>query len=112
MPTAYLDWNASAPVRPEAAAAMARALVEAGNPSSVYNAGRAARAMIERLRSLPLLTGYRGRPAADLDQIADALVRLGNLAVSAGSRLRELDVNPLFVAQGRIAAADARATLG
>lgn len=72
----------------------------------------AARAMIERLRSLPLLTGYRGRPAADLDQIADALVRLGNLAVSAGSRLRELDVNPLFVAQGRIAAADARATLG
>lgn len=72
----------------------------------------AARAMIERLRSLPLLTGYRGRPAADLDQIADALVRLGNLAVSAGSRLRELDINPLFVAQGRIAAADARATLG
>ena len=72
----------------------------------------AARAMIERLRSLPLLTGYRGRPAADLDQIADALVRLGDLAVAAGPRLRELDVNPLFVAQGRIAAADARATLG
>jgi cysteine desulfurase len=50
MPTAYLDWNASAPVRPEAAAAMARALVEAGNPSSVHNAGRAARAMIEKAR--------------------------------------------------------------
>lgn len=50
MPTAYLDWNASAPVRPEAAAAMARALVEAGNPSSVHNAGRAARALIEKAR--------------------------------------------------------------
>ena len=70
-----------------------------------------ARAMLGRLRSLPLLTGYRGREPADLDVIADAIVRLGQLAVSADGRVQELDINPLFVAGKRIAAADARATL-
>lgn len=66
--------------------------------------------MIQRLRSLPLLTGYRGRPPANLDAIADALVRLGALAAGS-SRVLELDINPLFIAGDRIAAADARATL-
>ena len=47
---AYLDWNATAPVRPEVAAAMAEALAECGNPSSVHRWGRAARAAIERAR--------------------------------------------------------------
>ena len=70
-----------------------------------------ARAMVERLRCLPLLTGYRGRPKADLDRIADVLVRLGQMAAAEGSRLRELDINPLFIAGDRVAAADARATL-
>ena len=70
-----------------------------------------ARAMLGRLRCLPLLTGYRGRPAADLDAIADTLVRLGALAADASARLSELDINPLFIAGHRIAAADARATL-
>ena len=70
-----------------------------------------ARTMLARLRSLPLLTGYRGRPPADLDRIADVLVRLGELAAATGSRVQELDINPLFIAGDRIAAADARATL-
>lgn len=69
----------------------------------------AARAMLDGLRSRALLTGFRGRPPADLDAIADVLVRLGSLA--AHGRVRELDINPLFVAGDRIAAADARATL-
>lgn len=70
-----------------------------------------ARRMLDALKSRPLLAGYRGRPPADLDAIADALVRLGALAAACGGRLRELDINPLFIAGGRIAAADARATL-
>ena len=70
----------------------------------------AALAMLHKLRSLPLLTGYRGRAPADLDAIADVIVRLGALA-ARGERLRELDINPLFIAGNRIAAADARATL-
>ena len=48
---AYLDYNATAPVRPEAAAAVAEALGRVGNPSSVHGAGRAARASVEQARA-------------------------------------------------------------
>jgi len=47
---AYLDWNATAPLRPEARAAMIAAL-EAANASSVHAEGRAARALIEKARA-------------------------------------------------------------
>lgn len=47
----YLDWNATAPLRPEARAAMAAAMDVVGNPSSVHAEGRAARAVIERARA-------------------------------------------------------------
>src|ERR1700731_345131 len=46
----YLDWNATAPLRPEAAAAVAAALARCGNPSSVHRWGRAARQSVERAR--------------------------------------------------------------
>lgn len=46
----YLDYNASAPLRPEARAAMLAALDVAGNPSSVHAEGRAARAIVETAR--------------------------------------------------------------
>jgi cysteine desulfurase len=49
--TAYLDWNATAPVRPEVAAAMAEALARCGNPSSVHRFGRAARHALEAARA-------------------------------------------------------------
>ena len=39
------------------------------------------------------------------------MVRLGTLAVASQGRLRELDINPLFVAGDKIVAADARALL-
>ncbi|WP_336489673.1 cysteine desulfurase family protein [Methylobacterium nigriterrae] len=47
---AYLDHNATSPVRPEVAAAVARALALPGNPSSVHQEGRAARAALEAAR--------------------------------------------------------------
>ena len=46
----YLDWNATAPLRPQAAAAMSEALRRWGNPSSVHRRGRAARHIVERAR--------------------------------------------------------------
>ncbi len=46
----YLDWNATAPLRPEAASAIADALALGGNPSSVHRRGRAARQLVERSR--------------------------------------------------------------
>src|SRR6202165_2974870 len=50
MARAYLDWNATAPLRPQARAAMIAACELTGNPSSVHAEGRAARALIERAR--------------------------------------------------------------
>lgn len=47
---AYLDWNATAPLRQEARAAMAAALDVVGNPSSVHAEGRLARRLIEEAR--------------------------------------------------------------
>jgi cysteine desulfurase len=47
----YLDWNASAPLRPEARAAMLAAMDVVGNPSSVHSEGRAAKAILERARA-------------------------------------------------------------
>ena len=46
----YLDWNATAPLRPEARAAMVAAWEVAGNPSSVHAEGRAAKMLVERAR--------------------------------------------------------------
>lgn len=50
MSPVYLDYNASALVRPEVQAAMAKALADNGNPSAVHAAGRRARARVETAR--------------------------------------------------------------
>ncbi len=47
----YLDYNATAPIRPEAVEAMTRAFAVGGNPSSVHAAGRSARAIVEHARN-------------------------------------------------------------
>lgn len=47
---AYLDWNATTPLRPEARAALEAHWDVAGNPSSVHAEGRAARALVEDAR--------------------------------------------------------------
>lgn len=54
----YLDWNATAPLRPEAREAMVAALDVVGNPSSVHTEGRIARRLIEDAReNVAALTG-------------------------------------------------------
>ena len=47
----YLDYNATAPLRAEARAAMIGAMDLVGNPSSVHAEGRAAKGVIERARA-------------------------------------------------------------
>src|SRR5690606_25901546 len=56
----YLDWNATAPLLPEARAAIERALDVHGNPSSVHAEGRRARAIVETAREqVAALVGAR-----------------------------------------------------
>ena len=50
MSRVYLDWNATAPLRAEAKAALLGAMEIVGNPSSVHAEGRAAKALRERAR--------------------------------------------------------------
>lgn len=58
----YLDYNATAKIRPEAEAGVLAALRVGGNPSSVHAAGRAARALIEEARdAVGALVGARAQ---------------------------------------------------
>jgi acetate---CoA ligase (ADP-forming) len=60
--------------------------------------GRAdAMAMIDELRGAALLKGARGRAPADVDALADTIVRLAALAEAHRQSLRALDINPLLV---------------
>jgi cysteine desulfurase len=56
----YLDWNATAPLHPEARGAMAAASDLAGNPSSVHAEGRKARRLVEDARAV--IAGAIGAP--------------------------------------------------
>src|SRR5499426_4705209 len=59
---AYLDWNATAPLRPQARDAMVAALDAIGNPSSVHAEGREARGIVEAARErVALLVGAEPR---------------------------------------------------
>jgi acyl-CoA synthetase (NDP forming) len=56
-----------------------------------------AREMLSRLAGAPLLGPFRGRPPADIDALADLMVRLGRLASDHADAIREIDLNPVLV---------------
>jgi acetyltransferase len=57
-----------------------------------------ARRMIRSIKGYELLTGFRGRPRADIEEIERLLVGLSQLVVD-NPEIKELDINPLFVHQ-------------
>ncbi|MBW2429479.1 MAG: acetate--CoA ligase family protein [Deltaproteobacteria bacterium] len=63
-------------------------------------------ALIGRLKTQKLLNGFRGFPAVDRDALANILVRLGDLGV-AFDQIKEIDINPLIVHEGKPIAVDA-----
>jgi acetate---CoA ligase (ADP-forming) len=67
----------------------------------------AALAAVRRLRIAPVLAGSRGRPAADLEAIADVITGLSRLACDLGDALDALDINPLICGPAGAIAADA-----
>jgi acetate---CoA ligase (ADP-forming) len=54
-----------------------------------------ARHMIENIKGIKLLRGYRGEPPLDIDAIAEALGRLSQL-VTDFPDIEEMDINPLI----------------
>ena len=51
---------------------------------------------LDRLKGSPLLHGYRGSPALDVEALAQAVSNLG-LLVQQSPRIREIDLNPVVV---------------
>jgi acyl-CoA synthetase (NDP forming) len=70
-----------------------------------------ARRMIDEVRGAALLRGVRRRPKGDVRALAEAIVRVGRLALEQADRLAELDVNPLVVKPKGVIALDALAVL-
>src|SRR5260370_32323251 len=62
MSNAYLDHAATTPMVPAAVAAMTEELDQIGNPSSLHNAGRRARRVVEESREL-IAEAYGARPS-------------------------------------------------
>ncbi len=72
---------------------------------------RLAMRMLESLRAWPLLTGYRGRPVVNVEQLLETLMRFSYL-VAHLPEIAEIDVNPLLVTPSEVIALDCRVILG
>jgi acetyltransferase len=66
-----------------------------------------ARAQIERTRVARLLRSYRDKPQADMDAVAQTLVRIAQLSADV-PEIRGLDLNPLIADEFGVIALDAR----
>jgi acyl-CoA synthetase (NDP forming) len=53
--------------------------------------------MIRELSGFRLFEGYRGKPAADIPALADAITKLSEFAKQHEHQLLSLDINPLRV---------------
>jgi hypothetical protein len=63
--------------------------------------------MLAELRGYPLLRGFRGQAAADLDRVGEVLAGFGRLASALGPALQSMEINPLYVAGSRVEILDA-----
>lgn len=70
---------------------------------------RAVRDALTGLRCSPLLHGFRGRPAADVDALVDLVVRLATAVV--GTDIVEIELNPVLVGRSGVVAVDALLTV-
>ena len=109
----YLDWNATAPLRPEAKAAMVQAMEVVGNPSSVHAEGRAAKGLLEKSRAK--IAAALGADGADIVFTSGAteaasLALAGRGLVCAGVEHDAVaawcDASLPVDAQGRVAVSD------
>ena len=66
-----------------------------------------ARAMLASLKGHPLLTGFRGKPGADIDALVDTICRLSELAHDLSDIVDQIDVNPVIAGGSGVMAADA-----
>ncbi len=56
-----------------------------------------ARALLTRLKGAQLFEAFRGSPAADVDALADLMVKLSQFAADHSDAIAEIDLNPVLV---------------
>jgi succinyl-CoA synthetase beta subunit len=63
--------------------------------------------MLDGLRVAPLLAGWRGAPAVDVDALADVIVSVSELAVDHGDDFDAVEANPVIATPHGVIAVDA-----
>ena len=66
-----------------------------------------AKMLIQDTKVFKMLQGFRGKPAADFEELEEILVSLSNLIVDF-PEIAEIDINPLAISNGKASALDAR----
>jgi len=75
-------------------------------PLSDRDAGQ----MIDEIKGRPILEGVRGQPAADIEALKSAILKVSEF-VAQHPEVRELDLNPMFAYPDGAVAVDARIVL-
>jgi hypothetical protein len=62
-----------------------------------YRSVEEARGMIGGIKGAPVLNGARGKPPADVEELADALSRLSRFAAAQRGQFTSIEINPVLV---------------
>jgi acyl-CoA synthetase (NDP forming) len=65
-----------------------------------------ARAMLDEVRGIAVIRGWRGLPRGDVDALVAAIVAIGRLATLSGRPVAEAEINPLMVRADGVVAVD------
>ena len=71
---------------------------------------RDAMEMMQEIRARKILEGVRGMPPADLDKLAQILIRVGSIGVEQEA-IKEIDINPVILKGSEPVAVDALVVL-
>ncbi|HUU81467.1 MAG TPA: acetate--CoA ligase family protein [Acidobacteriota bacterium] len=71
---------------------------------------RDALEMMQDIKARKILGAVRGMPAADLDQLADILIKVGTIGLE-NPQIKEIDINPVILAGSQPIAVDALVVL-
>lgn len=66
--------------------------------------------MMREIKARKILEAVRGMPPADLDQLADILIKVGNIGIEQ-EHIKEIDINPVILAGSQPVAVDALVVL-
>ena len=71
---------------------------------------RDAKEMMQEIKGYKILENVRGMPAADLEELSEILIRVGEIGLE-NDAIKEIDVNPLIISGSKPVAVDALVVL-